>query len=209
MDHPQDRADLIFRETLKPLLLCAEAVNFCSSPSAPPSPSPVAGLSPRVGPAQRWRAIAAELSAWYRNRPQEFQPMIELDLDSGGDEPLFPTILFTNGAAILANQLYHTAMLLLLQHKPRTIVLEPKKLSSLSPLWHAQRICGIALNNDRRECWDICLVSSLYIAAKGMTYAPQQKEVKQRLDTVRTLTGWDTEYFVSELRNVWGPEGIT
>lgn len=195
---------MIFRAALKPLLLCAEAVNFCSSPSAPPSPSSVADRTPRPSPAHRWRVIAGELGGWYLNRPQEFQPIIELDLDSEDDEHLFPTVLFTNGAAILANQLYHTAMLLLLQHKPRTIALEPKKSPSLSPLWHAQRICGIALNNDRRECWDICLVSSLYVAAKGMTYEPQQKEVRQRLDTVRALTGWDTEYFACELGNAWG-----
>ena len=35
-----------------------------------------------------------------------------------GEESLFPVVLFTNGAAVLANQLYHTAMLLLLHMMP-------------------------------------------------------------------------------------------
>ncbi|EOO00226.1 putative c6 zinc finger domain-containing protein [Phaeoacremonium minimum UCRPA7] len=189
--------DSIYQYTREPLMLCARAINFIAGDVSSPAtefPIPLA---------QAWRHIAEELGAWYTNRPEEFQPIVELDLDSRAGERLFPTVLFTNGAAVLANQLYHTAMMILLQHKPRTLVLDSRRSSAVSPLWHAQRVCGIALNNDRRECWDLSLVSSLFVAAKKMTYEPQQREILRRFDAIARVTGWNIGRFSSMLRDEW------
>ncbi|KAF6829714.1 C6 zinc finger domain-containing protein [Colletotrichum plurivorum] len=198
-------AETIFQYTMEPLLLCAKVVNFCAGGFPPQTPTD-------VPPVHRWTMLSDALGAWYASRAQEFRPMVEMDGGGGdGDEEeknLFPIILFTNGAAVFANQLYHTAMLLLLQNRPRTLqtgaATGAKKSSSVSPLWHAQRVCGIAVNNDRRDSWDLCLVASLYLAAQRMTYEPQQRAVLECFERVRTLTGWNVEGFAARVREDWG-----
>ncbi|KAK7452502.1 hypothetical protein Landi51_04390 [Colletotrichum acutatum] len=201
-------AETIFQYTIEPLLLCAKVVNFCSG-SFPPQNPPDLDLSGGVPltPVHRWTMLSDALGSWYTNRAQEFRPMVEMD---GGDETLFPVILFTNGAAVFANQLYHTAMLLLLQNKPRTLQAataagkKSSSSSSMSPLWHAQRVCGIALNNDRRDSWDLCLVASLYLAAQRMTYEPQQKAILGCFDRIKSMTGWNVDGFSTKVREDWG-----
>ncbi|GKT41176.1 uncharacterized protein ColSpa_01357 [Colletotrichum spaethianum] len=189
-------AETMFQYTIEPLLLCAKVVNFCAGSF--PRQAPDLGAPPT--PVHRWTVLSDALGTWYANRTQEFRPMVEID----GDENLFPIILFTNGAAVFANQLYHTAMLLLLQNKPRTLQAAGKKSSSMSPLWHAQRVCGIALNNDRRDTWDLCLVASLYLAAQRMTYEPQQRAILECFERVKALTGWNVDGFSTKAREDWG-----
>lgn len=168
--------------------LCIEAVNFCWNEDR----DHVVGVDD-------WKSIVADLSAWYSSRPVEFQMMIEWD-DS---HSTFPLCFFTTGGGLFANQLYHTAMLLLLQNKPKTIQLPYSRPSLASHVWHAQHICGIALNNDRRECWDFCLLSSLYVAAKTMTHQAQQVEILRGLDRIQSLTNWSVSYFTTNLRRHW------
>ena len=178
-----------------------------------------------------------EAVSWYENRPMTFQPLVDMDLPSSEsptssetpsmnlDEQtkrkddkisLFPSILFTNGAAVLSNQLYHTIMLLLLQSKPRTLIHEKVRTSSgivddksyqsptWSPLWHAQRVCGIALNNTRFECWDLSLVTSFVVAAQTMTYEPQQRVLLEGFDALSSRMGWNVEHFKETLLQAWG-----
>jgi hypothetical protein len=98
-----------------------------------------------------YTALIQGLSYWYQHRPQDFQPVVELyptdGVHSGTD---FPRIIFTSGAALLANQLYSTAMLLLLQNKPRFAGRRNSTSSSMSTVWHAHRICGIAMQNESK-----------------------------------------------------------
>lgn len=185
-----------------PLLLCARTVNFCSRDV---EASVSADSQSRRNPLESWKALFEELDVWYSSRPEEFQAMVELHSWQGTDahENAFPVILFTNGAAIFANQLYHTAMLLLLQNKPRTLGLTDRHSSIVSPLWHAQRICNIALNNDRRESWDLCLISSLLVAARCMTHESQQRAILQGFERIKALTGWDINDCLSTLREEW------
>ncbi|PLB48366.1 hypothetical protein P170DRAFT_476983 [Aspergillus steynii IBT 23096] len=152
-----------------------------------------------------WLQVFEELNQWYHLRPLEFQPMIEVE----GDDQMFypdggfPLLLFANGAGAFSNQLYHTAMLLLLQSKPRTVMLHNSPSRFSSPLWHAQQICGVALNNDRRECWDPCLLASFLIAARLMTHESQQKEILQGFDRIKLLTGWDVGEKLMQLCEEW------
>ncbi|KAK1658458.1 hypothetical protein BDP55DRAFT_397191 [Colletotrichum godetiae] len=201
-------AETIFQYTIEPLLLCAKVVNFCSGSFPPQTPADLDLGGVPLTPVHRWTMLSDALGSWYTNRAQEFRPMVEMD---GGDETLFPVILFTNGAAVFANQLYHTAMLLLLQNKPRTLQAataaagkKSSSSSSTSPLWHAQRVCGIALNNDRRDSWDLCLVASLYLAAQRMTYEPQQKAILGCFDRIKSMTGWNVDGFSTKVREDWG-----
>ncbi|KAF1967934.1 hypothetical protein BU23DRAFT_481955, partial [Bimuria novae-zelandiae CBS 107.79] len=111
----------------------------------------------------------------------------------------FPTLVFSSGAAALANQLYHTGMLLLLQHKPRFMDRPHSQSPSGSTLWHVHRVCGIALSNDRWDYWDPSLVASLLVAAKTVTHESQHKAILDTLENVQRLTGWNIAYHVDQL----------
>lgn len=191
----------IYRESLKydrePVILCAQVLNYCFGGDIATSPGMI-----RPTAAQRWKSFSEALKMWYTNRPRDFKPMLEID----DNEQLFPLVLFTNGAAVLANQLYHTSMLLLLQNRPRTLPKEHGRSVYLSPLWHAQRICGISLNNDTRTSWDFSLLASLYLAAKRMTYEPQQHAILRAIDRIGSLTGWNVNTLSAQLVHEWQPD---
>ncbi|PTB68123.1 hypothetical protein BBK36DRAFT_1114509, partial [Trichoderma citrinoviride] len=114
----------------------------------------------------------------------------------------FPTLYFTSGAGTFANQLYHTAMMLILAQKPRTLQVDQRRSWSLSRLWHAQRICGISVNNNRYECWDPCLLASFYLAARHMTHETQQREILIGFNRIGAL-GWRVDGFVERLLQEW------
>lgn len=120
---------------------------------------------------------------------------------------------FTNGAAVLGNQLYHGAMLLLLRNKPRTVPQHSLQLLGAAPgsqLWHARRVCGIAVHNSHAAWWDPCLLAVVYVAASTMTYAPQQQQLLACLERVGYLTGWraQTSYFCDALRREWAMTAV-
>ncbi|KAJ5084921.1 hypothetical protein NUU61_009500 [Penicillium alfredii] len=179
----------------RPLWFCARALQFIHTED---------GL-PECPPLKTWIQLVDELDHWYRDRPPGFQPMLELEAGDhlGGPEQSFPVVLFANGAGVFGNQLYHTAMLLLLHSRPRTARLSDFQTAAMSPLWHAQRICGIALHNDRRECWDPCLLASFITAARRMTHEFQQVEILRGFQRILTVTGWDARECLESLRSEW------
>ncbi|KAK0391175.1 hypothetical protein NLU13_0676 [Sarocladium strictum] len=179
----------------QPILLCARALNYCF---ARKDEGYGPGLRSRV---DAWKEIFNSLDLWYSNRPQDFRPVLEIDKQ----DRLFPLLLFTSSAAIMANQMYHTAMLLLLQQRPRTLAAELGRSANLSPLRHAQKICGISLNNTGQSSWDFSLVASFYMAAKRMTYAPQQDTILKKLEQVRDMMGWNLSSLAPQLRQGWNP----
>lgn len=161
--------------------------------------------SPQRPPLHAWMHLVEGLEQWYRERPQGFQPMLELETDDQepGRGQGFPVVLFANGAGVFANQLYHTAMLLLLHSRPRTAPMADFNYATMSSLWHARRICSIALNNERRECWDPCLVASFLMAARRMTHESQQQEIVRGFERIRKVTGWDASGLLQDLRAEW------
>ncbi len=104
------------------------------------------------------------------------------------------------------NQLYHTAMLLLLQNRPRTVRLgaQSQPSAAMSAIWHAQRICGISLNNHRKSCWDPALISSFVLASRTMTHETQHRAILTGLDEISKLTSWDLDRYKAMLRTEWG-----
>ncbi|UPX12063.1 uncharacterized protein EKO05_0002639 [Ascochyta rabiei] len=151
-----------------------------------------------------WKALVQGFANWYMHRPQAFQPIVELYPKDGmlADDD-YPTILFTSGAALLANQLYHTGMLLLLQNKPRFAENRSQNSPSMSTLWHAHRICGIAIQNDRPGWWDPCLIASLVVAGRTATHASQHNVIVSALQSVQQLTGWIIDPYMDQLRSEW------
>ncbi|GME90260.1 unnamed protein product [[Candida] boidinii] len=64
---------------------------------------------------KEWKLLWTELSNWESDKPAGMKPIVEVD-----DPSLtFPNILYSNGAAISGNQMYHMAIILMLQNKPR------------------------------------------------------------------------------------------
>ncbi|GLI79164.1 hypothetical protein PoHVEF18_007492 [Penicillium ochrochloron] len=195
-DLGSDPFGLVFSYAHRPLWLCARAVEFIHNEDP----------SPHLPPLHAWMQIVEELEQWYRERPQGFQPMLEIETDNQAADPgeSFPVVLFANGAGVFSNQLYHTAMLLLLHSRPRTAHIADIRSATMSPLWHAQRICSIALNNERRECWDPSLLASFLTAARRMTHESQQQEILRGFERIRKVTGWNAGELLRDLQVEWG-----
>ncbi|CAG7931966.1 unnamed protein product [Penicillium olsonii] len=195
VDMVADPFEMVFYYAYRPLWLSARAIRFMHNEE----------ISQDRPPLHAWMELVEELEQWYRERPQEFLPMLELDMDHrlAGPEQSLPVVLFANGAGLFGNQLYHTAMLILLHCRPRTARVNDFHSTAMSPLWHAQRICSIALHNDRRECWDPCLLASFLMAARRMTHETQQQAVTQGFERIRTVTGWDTSDCLHKLQAEW------
>ncbi|KAI0599048.1 hypothetical protein F4775DRAFT_137743 [Biscogniauxia sp. FL1348] len=193
--HKTQLARDVFVDAHEPLAFCIRALELCFGDGARSLDSP-------VNIVDAWTSLVDDLNSWYVRRRQEFQSIIELDHAEDG----IPVVFFTSGAAIFANQLYHTAMLLLLQHKPRTAPLPTwQRSSTLSFLWHARRICGISLNNDRRECWDPSLVASLFMASRRMSHETQHHALLEGFDRIGVITGWDISPYKTLLHSEWAP----
>lgn len=195
VDMVADPFEMVFYYAYRPLWLSARAIRFMHNEE----------ISQDRPPLHAWMELVEELEQWYRERPQEFLPMLELDMDHrlAGPEQSLPVVLFANGAGLFGNQLYHTAMLILLHCRPRTARVNDFHSAAMSPLWHAQRICSIALHNDRRECWDPCLLASFLMAARRMTHESQQQAVTQGFERIRIVTGWDTSGCLHKLQAEW------
>lgn len=194
LQNSDDPGHRTFQYAHIPLVLCAQAIVLCEDSTNTRSATSNATES--------WMRLVHKLNEWYLGRPSEFRSMLELDPEPENDTN-FPALLFTNGAGIFGNQLYHTAMHLLLQKKPRTANLAHLTPAARSSLWHTRRICGMALHNDRRQCWDLTLLASFFVAATSMTYRAQQMEIVQGFHRIQDITGWDVGDLVATLQVKW------
>lgn len=183
-------AAAVFRSASEILVLCAQAARLVFGGADTPSETRI----------EQWTSLLESLGSWYISRCQKFRPMVEIDEKGGG----FPLLLFTSGAGLMANQLYHTAMLLMLHSRPRSVRVSGARVATMSALWQARRICGIALANDARESWDPSLVASFVVAARGMTHGDQHELLLGKLEEVGRLTGWKVGYYRSMLMEEWG-----
>jgi hypothetical protein len=172
----------------------AQADSLATPPTMPPQST-------------RWKALLDNLFAWYTNRPLELKTLIDVE----DREAAFPTLLFTSGVGIWANTIYHTAMFLLLNQRPRSISLAEWQKSNMadkgqvSPLWHARRVCGIAVNSNPEltRCWDPCMIASFSIAARRMTHSVQQSGLIACLNRVKSLS-WRVDGIIEGLHEEWG-----
>jgi hypothetical protein len=154
--------------------------------------------------AEIWKVLIHAFGIWFKQRPEGLQPIIELYAKDGvHTHNDFPVIAFTNGAALLANQLYHTGMLLLLQNRPRFGNSHSSNSNSMSILWHVHRICGITIQNDGPTTWDPSLIASLIIAARTLTHRSQQMAIVSTLETAQRLTGWNVTAHIEDLKSEW------
>ena len=200
---PYSREKIVFQDAHNAVALCVDAVMYCQGDED-------GWLQQRYAQTrvEIWATLVQGFEQWFTSRSQDFRAVIELYQKDGRlSEDEFPTIVFSGGAALFANQLCHTGMLLLLQNKPRFAGQANSNSPFTSPLWHSHRISGIAINNNRRECWDPCLLASLLVAARMATHQSQHLAIFETLDRVGRLTGWNIAFHLSNLRNEWQSEG--
>ncbi|TLS25671.1 hypothetical protein PpBr36_07270 [Pyricularia pennisetigena] len=155
---------------------------------------PVDSGSPSV--AERWEELARAVENWYERRPKEMEPVFSV----GRGDTTFPTLLFSNPAAISGNQVYHTAALLLLQYRPPRARLPP---NSRSLLWHARRIIGISLSNTHHGCWTNSL-QPIWIAGRCLSSPEEHRVILDLLARIETESGWATRWRADDLREWWG-----
>ncbi|GAP92901.2 putative C6 zinc finger domain-containing protein [Rosellinia necatrix] len=147
------------------------------------------------------------LDAWQRSRPPDLKPLIEVDHPKGN----FPTIIFTSGAGISANIIYHTAMALLLRNKQDSTSTDEhgEALEMVgpqeSPDWHAQRVCGIAINSEpeHARCWDPIMIAAFWLATQGLNLRSQQDQVLVCLSQLKAA-GWHIDILINKLHEKWG-----
>jgi hypothetical protein len=146
---------------------------------------------------RRWRRLFDVVQEWFATRPMEMLPIMAVSAKECGSP--FPTVLYSNAAAISGNQFAHTAAILMLQRKPRDIALG--KVRSI--LWHARQICGIALSNDHHGAWTNT-VQPIWIAGRLMSHPQEHAAIVRLLERIERETGWATQWRIDDLMEHWG-----
>lgn len=146
---------------------------------------------------RRWRRLFEVIQDWFDTRPMEMLPVMAMSAKDCGSP--FPTVLYSNAAAISGNQFAHTAAILMLQRKPRDLALG--KVRSI--LWHARQICGIALSNDHHGAWTNT-VQPIWIAGKLMSHPQEHGAIVCLLRRIERETGWATQWRIDDLMEYWG-----
>ncbi|KAI8955376.1 hypothetical protein F4801DRAFT_529124 [Xylaria longipes] len=200
-----NKSQEILDASLRCLELLVDAMGF-SFPVRQTSDEVTTPTTSRASRLDKWKELMERLHAWHTGRPSDLEPLIELE----NPEDTFPTVIFTSGAGISSNTVYHTAMLLLLSNKPQSASFDERgrKLemdaTQMSPYWHALRICGIAINNEHTNCWDPVMIAAFSLVARRTAHRSQQHGILNCLNQLKA-TGWHIDGLVDRLRGEWGP----
>lgn len=146
---------------------------------------------------KRWRSLFDDIQEWFATRPTEMLPIMAMSAKECSSP--FPTVLYSNAAAISGNQFAHTAAILMLQRKPRDMALGRVR----SILWHARQICGIALSNDHHGAWTNT-VQPIWIAGRLMSHPQEHDAIVCLLKRIERETGWATQWRIDDLMEHWG-----
>lgn len=145
----------------------------------------------------KWLKLWHFVDDWHSRRPEEMKHVVHIP--SSPMDP-FPTVLFSNAAAVSGNQLYHTAAILMLQTKPAHLRLDPKPRSAL---WHARQICGISMSNDHHGAWTNS-IQPLWVAGQWMSHPSEHRAILELLERIEKESGWATKWRAEDLKEFWG-----
>lgn len=146
----------------------------------------------------RWLKLWKYISEWYQERPAPLHPI--MTIPSSESSP-FPTILYSNPAAMSGNQMHHAASILMLQNQPSTVRLgHASKPRSI--LWHARQVCGISMSNEHHGAWTNS-VQPLWIAGRCMSHPSEHKAILEMLDRIERESGWSTKWRVDDLKEFY------
>jgi hypothetical protein len=147
-----------------------------------------------------WLRLFDLIEQWHRERPQEMRAILVISSQQYDPPRPFPTVLYPNPPAIAGNQLYHTAALLMLKHKPVSLHLAQKPRSML---WHARQICAISISNGNHACWTNS-TQPIWIAGQLMSHSSEHKAILELYERVERETGWSTKWRANDLIEYWG-----
>lgn len=147
-----------------------------------------------------WLKLFDLIENWHRERPQEMKSILVIPSQQYDPPRPFPTVLYPNPPAIAGNQLYHTAALLMLKHKPASLHLAQKPRSML---WHARQICAISISNGNHACWTNS-TQPIWIAGQLMSHSSEHKAILELYERVERETGWSTKWRANDLIEYWG-----
>ncbi|WZH48204.1 hypothetical protein QYS62_009372 [Fusarium acuminatum] len=146
----------------------------------------------------KWLKLWKYITEWYQERPAPLHPIMTIP---SSDTSPFPTILYSNPAAMSGNQLHHTASILMLQNQPSTVRLghaaKPRSI-----LWHARQVCGITASNEHHGAWTNS-VQPLWIAGRCMSHPSEHKAILEMLDRIERESGWRTNWRVDDLKEFY------
>ncbi|KAI0204518.1 hypothetical protein F4808DRAFT_345679 [Astrocystis sublimbata] len=147
-----------------------------------------------------WKGHFDRLQKWHTSRPSDLEPLVE----SENTEDPFPIVIFTNGAGISSNIVYHVAMFILLSNKPQLDYVGDNDVPQMLPEWHAYRICGIAFHSEPEctNCWDPVTIAAFALAARRMKHHLLQRDVLGILDRLKAV-GWHIDGLVDRIRSEW------
>ncbi|KAH9214929.1 fungal-specific transcription factor domain-containing protein [Leptodontidium sp. 2 PMI_412] len=148
----------------------------------------------------RWLELVNLLEDWYLERPEEMKPILTISLLEGEIHRPFPTVLYGNGPAVSGNQLYHTAILLMLQERPGSLQIQRKLKSTF---WHARQICAISESNTHHGAWTNS-IQPIWIAGKVMSHPSEHEAILNILERIERETGWVTSWRREDLKAWWG-----
>jgi hypothetical protein len=148
-----------------------------------------------------WQHAWQDLEDWHITALLCIQPVFERASFESSDS--YPIMIFATGAAILTAQLYHTVAYILLNAKPRSVTLDTHGSTSISALWHASRVCAIAVSNRQRSNWDLMMVPMLERSAMRMTHTAQHLPVIASLQFVQDNLGWKVQGVIDRLTIYW------
>ena len=151
-----------------------------------------------------WKTCWKDVQNWHLARIEEMQQIFELTnadaFDQRAEDQLdFPVIVFSNASATVANIIHHATALLLLQQKPRLSRAGAEDQSSISPMWHALRVLGIATTASKEGIWDPIVASAVIYAARKLSNEKQLSIVTDVLRTGSRLTGMKFEEEIEKL----------
>ena len=149
----------------------------------------------------QWLRLWKFLCDWYDQRPAALAPIMTIP---SSDTSPFPTILYSNPAAISGNQLHHTASILMLQNQPPAVRLVSRKSRSI--LWHARQACGISISNNHHGARTNS-IQPLWIAGKCMSHPSEHKAILDLLEKIEKECGWKTRWRIEDLKEFWGDLG--
>ncbi|THZ19920.1 hypothetical protein D6C90_09653, partial [Aureobasidium pullulans] len=174
------------------LFLCASVLNVVSSHDT--------STERDSSYSAKWKALFDLLIDWHANRPQEMRPLTPW-ANEREDEGPFPVVIYTNAAAVSANQLYHTATLLMLQAKPNDVRVRGQR----SIFWHARQAIGISVSNLSHSAWTNAL-QPIYFAGKIMSSRAEHQVVLETLAEIERTTGFATQWRAQDLKEYWDDE---
>jgi hypothetical protein len=151
-----------------------------------------------------WKSHWRDVQNWHVARIEEMQQVFELTEIGAAEQRAagqldFPVIVFSNPSATVANMAHHATALLLLQQKPRLVRATAEDGSSISPMWHALRVLGIATTASEEGIWDPLVASTVIYAARKLSHKKQLSIVTDMLRRGSRITGMMFEEEIEKL----------